>query len=80
MPVVKKLENDQLNLMVCTEFVPLGDEKVSNMAVMEISLPSGYTADSDSFDKIKEIESVKVCGKSSKGFWLSKVISKTKLL
>ncbi|XP_055917646.1 CD109 antigen isoform X5 [Eupeodes corollae] len=59
MPVVKKLENDQLNLMVCTEFVPLGDEKVSNMAVMEISLPSGYTADSDSFDKIKEIESVK---------------------
>ncbi|XP_055840284.1 CD109 antigen isoform X8 [Episyrphus balteatus] len=59
MPVVKSSENDQMVLVVCTDFKPLDGEKESNMAVMEVSLPSGYTANTDSFDKIKEVEGVK---------------------
>ncbi|XP_005179179.1 alpha-2-macroglobulin isoform X3 [Musca domestica] len=50
----------QLLMNVCAEYQP-GPEsqlKESNMAVMEISLPSGFTADSDSFDKIRNANQV----------------------
>jgi CD109 antigen len=38
---------DKLHLSVCTSFVAVGDVKESNMAVMEVSFPSGFTADLD---------------------------------
>lgn len=46
----------RLIMNVCTEFQPAAESelKESNMAIMEISLPSGYTADADSFDAIRE--------------------------
>ncbi|XP_073826189.1 thioester-containing protein 2 isoform X3 [Musca autumnalis] len=45
----------QLLMNVCTEYQTPADSELqeSNMAVMEISLPSGFTADVDSFDKIR---------------------------
>lgn len=47
---------------VCAEYVPIEENDVnpnSNMAVMEVTLPSGFTADQSSFDKIKSVENVK---------------------
>lgn len=61
-PTVKDTPLQQLTLDVCAEFVPLDANeatKDSNMAVMEIALPSGYVGDKDSFDKIESIDRVK---------------------
>ncbi|XP_017476948.1 PREDICTED: CD109 antigen isoform X8 [Rhagoletis zephyria] len=47
---------------VCAEYVPDsadGEQKESNMAVMEVSLPSGYTADSEGFESIESVDRVK---------------------
>jgi len=46
---------------VCAEYVKPedSDNKESNMAVLEIALPSGYTADTESFNKIEEVDRVK---------------------
>lgn len=45
---------------VCADYSPAaGDEtKESNMAVMEIYLPSGYTADSEKFEQIRSAKEV----------------------
>uniref|UniRef100_A0A1I8Q6D7 TEP1-F n=1 Tax=Stomoxys calcitrans TaxID=35570 RepID=A0A1I8Q6D7_STOCA len=50
----------QLLMNVCAEYQPQAENEMqeSNMAVMEISLPSGYTADADSFDKIRDASQV----------------------
>lgn len=51
-----------LQLRVCTAFVPDATAERSNMAVMEVSLPSGFTFDSDSLQqqlqhgKVKKVE------------------------
>ncbi|KAH8411883.1 hypothetical protein KR222_001277 [Zaprionus bogoriensis] len=61
-PTVKDTPSQQLALEVCAEFVPLDSSdagKDSNMAVMEIALPSGYVGDKDSFDKIESVDRVK---------------------
>lgn len=44
-----------LQMHVCAEFVPgaKSDIKESNMAIMEVYLPSGFTADADKFDAIR---------------------------
>ncbi|KAI8125171.1 CD109 antigen [Lucilia cuprina] len=49
-----------LQMDVCTEFVPgaNSDLKESNMAIMEIYLPSGFTADADKFDAIRQAKQV----------------------
>ncbi|KAI8125151.1 CD109 antigen [Lucilia cuprina] len=49
-----------LQMDVCTEFVPgaNSDLKESNMAIMEIYLPSGFTADTDKFDTIYQTKQV----------------------
>ncbi|KNC22912.1 hypothetical protein FF38_00373 [Lucilia cuprina] len=49
-----------LQMDVCTEFVPGAniDLKESNMAIMEIYLPSGFTADTDKFDTIYQTKQV----------------------
>ncbi|KAH8281371.1 hypothetical protein KR054_000154, partial [Drosophila jambulina] len=50
----------KLELAVCVDYVEEGKSKTSNMAILEVSLPSGYTADEDSFKDIQEIERVRV--------------------
>ncbi|XP_037812901.1 alpha-2-macroglobulin-like isoform X4 [Lucilia sericata] len=49
-----------LKMDVCSEFVPgaNSDLKESNMAIMEIYLPSGFTADTDKFDAIRQTKQV----------------------
>lgn len=51
----------QLMVDVCAEYGPLneGEKKESNMVVMEIALPSGYTTDVESLGKIEEVDRVK---------------------
>ncbi|XP_002057612.2 CD109 antigen [Drosophila virilis] len=50
----------KLELSVCVEYVEEGKAKASNMAILEVSLPSGYTADEESFKDIQEIERVRL--------------------
>ncbi|KAI8033415.1 hypothetical protein M5D96_013817 [Drosophila gunungcola] len=50
----------KLQLNVCVDFVEKGNSKESNMAILEVSLPSGYTADQDSFKDIRDIARVRL--------------------
>ncbi|KAH8412667.1 hypothetical protein KR009_004419 [Drosophila setifemur] len=50
----------KLELSVCVDFVEEGKATASNMAILEVSLPSGYTADEESFKEIREIERVRL--------------------
>jgi CD109 antigen len=60
-PKVHENSNKEfLHLVVCTSFVPDDSADKSNMAVMEVSLPSGFTYDSDSLSELKATEKVKV--------------------
>ncbi|KAJ6642136.1 CD109 antigen [Pseudolycoriella hygida] len=34
-----------LMLNICTSYIPIGDDNKSNMAIVEVELPSGFTAD-----------------------------------
>lgn len=56
----KNSNKDFLHLSVCTSFVPDDSTDKSNMAVMEVSLPSGYTFDTDTLEELKATEKVKV--------------------
>ncbi|KAI8125143.1 CD109 antigen [Lucilia cuprina] len=49
-----------LQIDVCADFVPgaNSDIKESNMAIMEIYLPSGFTADTDKFNAIRQVKQV----------------------
>ncbi|KPU73331.1 Thioester-containing protein 2, isoform E [Drosophila ananassae] len=62
-PTVKNSPSPQLlDVDICAEFVPLEEadkEKDSNMAVMEIALPSGFVSDSDTLDGIQNVDRVK---------------------
>jgi len=55
----------KLELNVCVDYVEEGKAKESNMAILEVSLPSGYTVDEDSFKEIRQIERVRVSLKAS---------------
>uniref|UniRef100_A0A034VPG0 CD109 antigen n=1 Tax=Bactrocera dorsalis TaxID=27457 RepID=A0A034VPG0_BACDO len=62
--VTTNIKEDQnlLIMDVCAEYVPGSgndQEKESNMAVMEIALPSGYTAETDAFNAIEAVDRVK---------------------
>ncbi|XP_016958760.1 alpha-1-macroglobulin-like [Drosophila biarmipes] len=50
----------KLRLGVFVDFVEKGHANESNMAILEVSLPSGYTADGESFKGIREIERVRL--------------------
>uniref|UniRef100_A0AAG5DEP7 CD109 antigen n=1 Tax=Anopheles atroparvus TaxID=41427 RepID=A0AAG5DEP7_ANOAO len=50
---------DHLHLTVCTSFVPSAGQNVSNMAVMEVSFPSGFTADSDTLPSLENMAYIK---------------------
>ena len=49
-----------LHLTVCASFVPDESADKSNMAVMEVTFPSGYTFDTDSLAELKATQNVKV--------------------
>ncbi|KAG5667286.1 hypothetical protein PVAND_015272 [Polypedilum vanderplanki] len=62
-PKVEEASNKEfLQLSVCTSFVPDAQAEKSNMAIMEVTLPSGFTFDSDSLaellatDRVKKVE------------------------
>lgn len=60
-PVVESASNkDFLHLKVCTKFIEDSFANKSNMAVMEVTLPSGFTFDSDHLPTLKSSERVKV--------------------
>lgn len=56
----KNSTKNVLHLKFCTSFVPKGIEDKSNLAVMELSLPSGFTFESESLQLFEAIENVKV--------------------
>nr|XP_016940111.1 CD109 antigen isoform X3 [Drosophila suzukii] len=62
-PTVKDSSSNQLLVVdICAEYVPLDEadkEKDSNMAVMEIALPSGFVGDANSLEKIEAVDRVK---------------------
>jgi CD109 antigen len=60
-PQVNKNSNsDYLHLTVCTSFVPAGGMNESNMAVMEVAFPSGFTADLDTLPSLEQTYGIKV--------------------
>ena len=60
-PQVNKVSTpDFLHLTVCTSYIPVGSENNSNMAVMEVNFPSGFTADLDTLPSIQATKKVKV--------------------
>ncbi|XP_017857348.1 PREDICTED: CD109 antigen [Drosophila arizonae] len=50
----------KLALSVSVEYVEEGNAKASNMAILEVSLPSGYKVDEDSFKDIQKIDRVRL--------------------
>jgi CD109 antigen len=59
-PEVQAESNKEfLKLRVCTAFVPDAQAERSNMAVMEVALPSGFTFDADSLEQLLATERVK---------------------
>ncbi|XP_046746805.1 CD109 antigen-like isoform X2 [Diprion similis] len=59
-PQVDKNSNaNHLQLSICSGFVPTKEANESNMAVMEVSLPSGFTVDIDSLPSLEISQHVK---------------------
>lgn len=59
-PQVDRNSNDNhLQLSICSAFVPTRDANESNMAVMEVNLPSGFTVDRDSLPSLEVSQNVK---------------------
>ncbi|XP_031828991.1 thioester-containing protein 1 allele R1 isoform X2 [Nomia melanderi] len=59
-PQVDKNSNaNHLQLSICSGFVPTKEANQSNMVVMEVSLPSGFTADRDSLPSLEVSQNVK---------------------
>lgn len=56
-PTVKQIDGNSFDLTVCTIYEEKGES--SNMAVVEINLPSGYTADSDSLPSRDQLSTLK---------------------
>lgn len=59
-PIVDR-NSDQniLHLSVCTSYIPSGRENTSNMAVMEVAFPSGFTVDLDTLPFLETFYGVK---------------------
>lgn len=59
-PQVDRSSNENhLQLSICSGFVPTKESNESNMAVMEVSLPSGFTVDLDSLPSLEVSQNVK---------------------
>ena len=60
-PTIDSTSNKEfLSLKVCTSFVPDSQDEKSNMAIMEVSLPSGFTFDNEHLKELLTTEKVKV--------------------
>jgi CD109 antigen len=60
-PQVNRNSNqDHVHLTICTSFVPDTLSPKSNMAVMEVSFPSGFTFDVDTIPYLRSTEKIKV--------------------
>lgn len=57
--VFKATSPNQLKLSVCTHYIQSGSVTSSNMAVMEVNLPSGFTIDKDSLPALRRFKGVK---------------------
>ena len=65
-PQVNRNSNqDFLHLTICTSFVPDTLTDKSNMAVMEVSFPSGFSNDPDTLPFLQSTKNVKVKSKSN---------------
>ncbi|KAL7293106.1 hypothetical protein TKK_0013261 [Trichogramma kaykai] len=51
--------NDHLQLSICSGFIPTKESNESNMAVMEVSFPSGFTVDPDALPSLELTQHVK---------------------
>ncbi|KAK9304587.1 hypothetical protein QLX08_004027 [Tetragonisca angustula] len=59
-PQVDKNSNaNHLQLSICSGFVPTKEANVSNMVVMEVTLPSGFTVDKESLPSLEVSQNVK---------------------
>ncbi|XP_076182302.1 CD109 antigen isoform X2 [Ptiloglossa arizonensis] len=59
-PQVDKNSNaNHLQVSICSGFVPTKEANESNMVVMEVSLPSGFTVDRDSLPSLEVSQNVK---------------------
>ncbi|XP_017876968.1 CD109 antigen-like isoform X2 [Ceratina calcarata] len=59
-PQVDKNSNaNHLQLSICSGFVPTKEANQSNMVVMEVSLPSGFTVDRESLPSLEVSQNVK---------------------
>uniref|UniRef100_A0A1A9W1S3 TEP1-F n=1 Tax=Glossina brevipalpis TaxID=37001 RepID=A0A1A9W1S3_9MUSC len=59
--VNRNSHSDYLHLSACTSFIPAeGGADRSNMAVMEINLPSGFVVDTDTLPTLESSERIKV--------------------
>nr|XP_034179672.1 CD109 antigen-like isoform X1 [Osmia lignaria]XP_034179683.1 CD109 antigen-like isoform X1 [Osmia lignaria]XP_034179692.1 CD109 antigen-like isoform X1 [Osmia lignaria]XP_034179702.1 CD109 antigen-like isoform X1 [Osmia lignaria]XP_034179708.1 CD109 antigen-like isoform X1 [Osmia lignaria] len=59
-PQVDKNSNaNHLQLSICSGFVPTKEANESNMVVMEVNLPSGFTVDRDSLPSLEVSQNVK---------------------
>ena len=57
--IFKATEPNQLKVSVCTNYIQEGSGSTSNMAVMEVTLPSGFTIDKDSLPALRRYKGVK---------------------
>jgi len=57
--VFKATSPNQLKVSVCTNYIQEGSATSSNMAVMEVNLPSGFTIDKDSLPALRRFKGVK---------------------
>ena len=57
--VFKATSPNQLKVSVCTHYIQDGSDTSSNMAVMEVNLPSGFTTDKDSLPALRRFKGVK---------------------
>uniref|UniRef100_A0A8W7PEI2 TEP1-F n=1 Tax=Anopheles coluzzii TaxID=1518534 RepID=A0A8W7PEI2_ANOCL len=48
-----------IDLSITTSFIPKEDQAVSNMAVMEVDMPSGFIVESDTLKQLKQHQMVK---------------------
>lgn len=57
--VDKNSDQNHLQVTICSRFVGTKEVNESNMAVMEVSLPSGYSVDRDSLPSLQGSQMVK---------------------
>ncbi|XP_068084683.1 CD109 antigen isoform X2 [Anabrus simplex] len=57
--VDKNSDSNHLQLTICSGFVGSQETNESNMAVMEVTLPSGFTVDSDALPSLRVSQNVK---------------------